>query len=64
MTTKVEIDKAIQRSIDYNEIVTVQHDEDAAMYLALEMEDWSESHKGHEYWGCKDGKNWRVHTRF
>lgn len=64
MTT---IEKAIERSVSQNEIVTIDVTRDEAIDLMAESEDYTDvrSQYGHiEAWGTNEnGSEWRVHGR-
>jgi hypothetical protein len=68
----VTTEKAIERSISHNEIVTLRtdtRDEYDALCSALSSESDDDvehvTSEGdiHEYWGDLDGDDWRVHVR-
>lgn len=56
-------DEAINRSINYTEIVTLPYDIEIASDLAVACDDSTEANDGLiEYWGTTDdGYEWRIH---
>ena len=55
-------EQAIERSVSHNEIVTLEWDSVVFDDLLVESED-STRGEVHEFWGVRDGREWRVHMR-
>lgn len=55
-------EQAIERSVSHNEIVTLEWDSVVFDDLLVESDD-STRGEVHEFWGCRDGREWRVHMR-
>lgn len=54
-------EQAIERSISHNEIVNLEYDADTAADLRSVCDDTVRGNEVTEYWGTKDGSEWRVH---
>lgn len=54
------VEKAINRSIHYNEIVSIPFSEENKTLLIEECDDYVETDKCVEFWG-NNGYEWRVH---
>lgn len=51
----------ITRSISHNEIVHADHVEDLARAFRVVADDSVDTERCLEFWGTRDGKEWRVH---
>jgi len=57
--TKVE--EAIRESIEHTSIVQIEWSMSDYLDLLLDAEDFVEANGSTEFWGTRDGAEWRVH---
>lgn len=55
--------EAIDRSISHNEIVTLDDNPETREELGELCEDSAKNGNILEFWGERDGENWRVHLK-
>jgi hypothetical protein len=53
--------QAIDRSISHSEIVWLDFDFDKQVLLELACDNCTRGNRCFEFWGTKDGHEWRVH---
>lgn len=59
--TNMTAEQAIERSISHFSIVKLEYDANTAAELRSLCDDTVRGNEVTEYWGTKDGSEWRVH---